>query len=145
MLPITDDRMTRFMISLEEGVELVWHAFEDMEGGEIYVKKIPSMKVTDLARAIAPNASLEYVGIRPGEKLHEQMISEEDALYSYEYPEHFKILPAIHNWHLSPGRIKDGKKVPEGFSYTSDNNSEWMGIEELQRWIAINQEKIGNI
>ena len=145
VLPITDERMTRFMISLEQGVELVWHAFGDMEGGEIYIKKIPSMKVTDLARAIAPDARLEYVGIRPGEKLHEQMVSEEDALYTYEYPEHFKILPAIHNWHLTAGRIKDGKKVTEGFSYTSDNNSEWMGTDELQRWIAINQEKIGNI
>src|SRR5690606_5687734 len=79
VLPITDSRMTRFMISLEQGVELVWHAFEDMEGGEIYVKKIPSMRVTDLARVVAPKAKLEIVGIRPGEKLHEQMIGAEDA------------------------------------------------------------------
>src|SRR5512139_2537584 len=84
-LPITDERMTRFMITLEQGVELVWHAFEDMVGGEIYVKKIPSMKVTDLARAIAPDASHKIVGIRPGEKLHEQMIGTEDALHTYEY------------------------------------------------------------
>jgi len=145
VLPITDERMTRFMISLEQGVELVWHAFGDMEGGEVYVKKIPSMKVTDLARTIAPDARLEFVGIRPGEKLHEQMIGEEDALYSYEYPEHFKILPAIHNWHLSPGRIKDGKKVAESFSYTSDNNSEWMSTRALQNWIVANQDKIGRI
>ncbi|MDR8242603.1 UDP-N-acetylglucosamine 4,6-dehydratase (inverting), partial [Acinetobacter baumannii] len=79
---ITDDRMTRFMISLEQGVELVWHAFEDMVGGEIYVKKIPSMKVTDLAAVVAPEAKQEVVGIRPGEKLHEQMISVEDAYYT---------------------------------------------------------------
>lgn len=87
VLPITDARMTRFMISLEQGVELVWQAFDDMEGGEIYVKKIPSMKVTDLATVVAPEARQEVVGIRPGEKLHEQMIGEEDAFYTYEYPE----------------------------------------------------------
>ncbi|MDH0364478.1 UDP-N-acetylglucosamine 4,6-dehydratase (inverting) [Comamonas aquatica] len=145
VLPITDDRMTRFMISLEEGVELVWHAFEDMEGGEIYVKKIPSMKVTDLARVIAPEAKQEVVGIRPGEKLHEQMISAEDALYTYEYPEHFKILPTINDWSTCPKRIKDGKKVQEGFVYTSDNNSEWMSDSDLQSWIEINREKIGSI
>lgn len=144
-LPITDDRMTRFMISLEQGVELVWHAFDDMAGGEIYVKKIPSMKVSDLARAVAPEASHKIVGIRPGEKLHEQMISEEDAYYTYEYPEHFKILPAIHNWHTTGERIKDGVRVPEGFSYTSDNNREWMSIEALQAWIRDNQAKIGAI
>jgi UDP-N-acetylglucosamine 4,6-dehydratase len=144
-LPITDERMTRFMISLEQGVELVWHAFDDMEGGEIYVKKIPSMKVTDLARVIAPEARLDYVGIRPGEKLHEQMIGEEDSFYTYEYPEHFKILPAIHNWDRDKNRIKDGSKVQEGFSYTSDNNPEWMKPAELQAWIDHNREKIGNI
>ena len=145
VLPITDERMTRFMISLQEGVELVWHAFEDMEGGEIYVKKIPSMKVTDLASVVAPDAKHEIVGIRPGEKLHEQMIGEEDALYTYEYPQHFKILPAIHSWDKDNLRIKDGKRVPEGFSYTSDNNSEWMRPEELQAWIDANSEKIGKI
>ena len=145
VLPITDDRMTRFMISLEEGVELVWHAFEDMVGGEIYVKKIPSMKVTDLARVIAPEARQEIVGIRPGEKLHEQMISAEDAYYTYEYPEHFKILPAIHSWDQDGHRIKDGKKVPDGFVYASDNNPEWMTDAQLRAWIGANSEKIGSI
>ena len=135
VLPITDERMTRFMISLEQGVELVWHAFEDMIGGEIYVKKIPSMKMTDLAKVVAPNARLEIIGIRAGEKLHEQMISAEDAHYTYEYPEHYKILPAIHEWHTDPKRIKDGIKVPEGFVYTSDNNSEWMDQAALEKWI----------
>jgi UDP-N-acetylglucosamine 4,6-dehydratase (inverting) len=143
VLPITDDRMTRFMISLEQGVELVWHAFEDMVGGEIYVKKIPSMKVTDLARVVAPECKQVVVGIRPGEKLHEQMIGTEDSYYTYEYPEHFKILPTINDWGTSPQRIKDGKKVPEGFSYTSDNNSEWMTHEELAVWIQANKYKIG--
>tara|TARA_R110000850_G_scaffold276974_1_gene421189 strand:+ start:8963 stop:9964 length:1002 start_codon:yes stop_codon:yes gene_type:complete len=145
VLPITDDRMTRFMISLEEGVELVWHAFEDMEGGEIYVKKIPSMKMIDLARVIAPDAKQEIVGIRPGEKLHEQMISAEDAYYTYEYPAHFKILPQINNWDKDANRIKDGKPVPEGFVYSSDNNLDWMTDTQLQAWIDQNHGKIGAI
>lgn len=145
VLPITDERMTRFMISLEQGVELVWHAFEDMVGGEIYVKKIPSMKVTDLARVVAPECKQKVVGIRPGEKLHEQMIGAEDAYYTFEYPEHFKILPAINEWSSSPERIKDGKKVPEGFVYASDNNAEWMTDSDLQAWINANREKIGSI
>ena len=145
VLPITDARMTRFMISLEEGVELVWHAFEDMVGGEIYVKKIPSMKMTDLARVIAPECKQKVVGIRPGEKLHEQMIGVEDAYYTYEYPEHFKILPTINEWATSPERIKDGKKVSEGFTYASDNNPEWMSDAQLQAWIDANREKIGSI
>lgn len=144
-LPITDKRMTRFMITLEQGVHLVWHAFEDMIGGEIYVKKIPSIKVTDLARAVAPDARQDFVGIRPGEKLHEQMIGEEDSFYTYEYPEHYKILPAINNWATSSDRIKDGRKVVEGFSYTSDNNPEWMSIEDLQVWLKTSQHKIGAI
>ena len=145
MLPITDARMTRFMITLEQGVELVWHAFEDMVGGEIYVKKIPSMKLIDIAHACAPDAKHEVVGIRPGEKLHEQMIGTEDAFYTYEHPEHFKILPAIHNWSADPYRIKDGKKVAEDFTYCSDNNAEWMNVESLQAWIAQNREKVGKI
>lgn len=145
VLPITDERMTRFMISLEQGVELVWHAFEDMVGGEIYVKKIPSMKVTDLGRVVAPECKQEVVGIRPGEKLHEQMIGLEDAYYTFEYSEHFKILPNINEWGTSPERIKDGKKVSEGFIYASDNNPVWMTDAELQAWIDANSEKIGSI
>lgn len=144
-LPITDERMTRFMISLEEGVDLVWHAFEDMVGGEIYVKKIPSMKVTDVARTIAPDAKHDIVGIRPGEKLHEQMIGPEDALHTYEYKDHYKILPAIHEWSKDPERINDGKLVDPNFTYSSDNNIDWMSIESLQSWISQNREKIGKI
>jgi UDP-N-acetylglucosamine 4,6-dehydratase len=144
-LPITDERMTRFMITLEQGVELVWHAFQDVVGGEIYVKKIPSIKLTDIAKAVAPEAILEAVGIRPGEKLHEQMISSEDAPYTYEYPEHFKILPAIHCWCDDPARIKDGRKTNPDFTYCSDNNTEWMAIETLREWIATNSAKIGRI
>ena len=145
VFPITDSRMTRFMISLEEGVELVWHAFDDMVGGEIYVKKIPSMKVTDLARVISPNAKQEIVGIRPGEKLHEQMIGPEDAYFTYEYPEHFKILPQIYSWSNDQKRIKNGVKVPEGFVYSSDSNQSWMSDAELQSWISANLDSIGKI
>jgi len=145
VLPITDERMTRFLITLEQGVELVWHAFKDMVGGEIYVKKIPSMKVVDLAKAVAPRAEQSIVGIRPGEKLHEQMIGPEDSYYTYEYPEHFKILPVINDWVASAERIKDGVLVPQGFEYTSDNNSQWMSIQELEAWVADNQANIGEI
>jgi UDP-N-acetylglucosamine 4,6-dehydratase/5-epimerase len=144
-LPITDNRMTRFMISLEEGVELVWHAFEDMKGGEIYVKKIPSMKVTDVALAVNDKAEQKEVGIRPGEKLHEQMIGLEDALYTYEYPGHFKILPSINDWSNDPERIGNGVKVAQDFMYCSDNNKEWMEIDTLKDWIEKNRHKIGNI
>jgi len=145
VLPITDERMSRFMITLEQGVELVWHAFEDMVGGEIYVKKIPSMMVVDLARALAPECKLEVVGIRPGEKLHEQMIGEEDSHYTFEYEEHYKILPAINNWSTSSERIKNGIKVQEGFTYRSDNNKEWMTAQELMSWVNLNIENIGKI
>ena len=144
-LPITDNRMTRFMITLEEGVGLVWEAFDDMIGGEIYVRKIPSMKVTDVAKSVSDTARQEVVGIRPGEKLHEQMIGPEDAIYTYEYPEYYKILPSINNWSKDPHRIKNGKKVPENFLYSSDNNKEWMEIYELRDWIKNNKNKIGNI
>ncbi|HEV8034494.1 UDP-N-acetylglucosamine 4,6-dehydratase (inverting) [Yoonia sp.] len=145
VLPITDTRMTRFMISLEQGVELVWDAFEDMVGGEIYVKKIPSMTVTDIARVIAPEAHHDVVGIRPGEKLHEQMIGIEDAPFTYEYEEHFKILPAINKWCEDPKRIKDGRKVTDDFSYVSDSNPNWMSDAVLSNWIAAHREKIGAI
>ena len=145
VLPITDNRMTRFMISLEEGVKLVWHAFDDMKGGEIYVKKIPSMKVTDVALAVDDKARQEEVGIRPGEKLHEQMIGPEDALYTYEYSGYFKILPSINGWSQDPDRIGKGVKVDPAFLYSSDNNKEWMEIPELKDWIEKNHNKIGNI
>ena len=144
-LPVTDPRMTRFMITLEQGVELVWHAFNDMIGGEIYVKKIPSMKVTDIAEAVAPNAEQEIVGIRPGEKLHEQMIGEEDAPSTYEYKDHYKILPVINNWSTDPLRIKSGKKVSTNFTYNSETNEKWMTIDELRLWLDANKEKLGNI
>jgi FlaA1/EpsC-like NDP-sugar epimerase len=143
VLPITSEQMTRFMITLEQGIELVWHALDDMVGGEIYVRRIPSMKVTDIARAVSVGAKQEIVGIRPGEKVHEQMIGVDDAPYTYEYPDYYKILPAIHEWSTDPARIKDGRAVPSGFSYASDTNPEWMTIDTLRAWIDQNQASIG--
>ena len=144
-LPITDERMTRFLISLNQGVDLVWHALEDMVGGEIYVRKIPSMKVTDIAEVIAPKAKHKIIGIRPGEKLHEQMISSDDASSTYEYSNYYKILPQIYKWAKDNLRIKDGKRVSEEFVYSSDKNLQWMTKSDLQKWIAQNQVYIGRI
>ena len=137
-LPITDSKMTRFMITLEQGVELVWHAMHDMVGGEIYVKKIPSMNIMDIAEAVSKSAKKTEVGIRPGEKLHEQMIGIEDAPFTVEYDSYFKILPMINNWFNSRDRIKDGVRVHPGFFYSSDNNSDWMTVNELEYWISSN-------
>lgn len=142
-LPITDPRMTRFMITLEQGVELVWRAFADMQGGEIYVKKIPSMTILDIAKAVSAEARHKIIGIRPGEKIHEQMIGSEDAPHTYEYDEYFKILPAIHGWSSDPARINGGSPVPEGFMYTSDQNAEWMPVEQLRDWIDSHRDKLG--
>ena len=135
-LPITDERMTRFMITLEQGVQLVWEAFDDMEGGEIYVRKIPSMTITDIAEAVAPGKPTEVVGIRPGEKLHEQMIGEEDAPNTYEYGDFFKILPTINTWAPATDMVKGGTKVPDDFVYTSDANTEWMTPAQLRGWMG---------
>lgn len=137
--------MTRFMISLEQGVSLVWKAFDDMHGGEIYVKKIPSIKITDLAKIIAPSASHEVIGIRPGEKLHEQMISMEDAVSTYEYDDYFKILPVINDWSADKNRIKDGKKVPEDFVYSSETNTAWVTKDDMNHWLDQNIDSLGAI
>jgi UDP-N-acetylglucosamine 4,6-dehydratase (inverting) len=145
LLPITDKKMTRFMITLEQGVNLVWHAFKDMEGGEIYVKKIPSMKVTDIASVIAPKAKYEIIGIRPGEKLHEQMISVEDSYSTYEYSDYYKILPQINDWSKDRKRIKKGNKVNKNFVYKSDTNTSWMTKTDLKKWINNNHNYIGKI
>ncbi|MDA7733961.1 UDP-N-acetylglucosamine 4,6-dehydratase (inverting) [Candidatus Pelagibacter sp.] len=145
VIPITDKRMTRFMISLDQGVDLVWHAFNDMTGGEIYVKKIPSMRVIDIAKVIAPDAKQKIIGIRAGEKLHEEMISKEDSNSCYEYSKCYKILPQINDWNKDKKRIKDGKKVAEGFIYNSVNNLKWMTTNEFKNWIYKNQNLIGKI
>ena len=136
---ITDVNMTRFMISLDEGISLVDTAFNHAIGGEIFVKKIPSMKVTDIAEAVCGTNDFNVIGIRLGEKLHEQMISSEDSLTTYEYDDYYKILPAINDWHTDPKRIGEGIKVPEGFTYSSDTNSEWMSKEELLSFLEENK------
>ena len=133
--------MTRFLITLEKGVETVWQSFQDMIGGEIYIPKIPSIKIIDLAEMIAPNNKLKFIGIRPGEKLHEEMISSDDAPQTYEYKSFYKILPLINDWNFSKKRIKNGIKVVEGFSYTSDNNKEWMNKRQILEWIELNKDK----
>jgi len=144
-LLITDERMTRFMISLDQGIDLVCHAFKDMVGGEIYVKKIPSMKVIDIAHVIAPDAKKKIIGIRAGEKLHEEMISKEDSYSCYEYPKYYKILPQINNWNKDKKRIKNGKKLLENFCYNSKDNSKWMTKIEFKNWLDKNQNLIGKI
>ena len=138
ILPITDLRMTRFMTTLEKSVEIIWFAFEDMFGGEIYVNKSPSMKVIVIAKAISPKAKQEIIGIRSGEKLHEQMISKEDSHFTYEYLNYYKILPKISEKKIKAKIIKNGKKVTEDFYYDSKNNTEWMTKKDLLNWIHKN-------
>lgn len=133
--PITNTDMTRFMISLQEGIDLVVTAFKESLGGEIYVKKIPSMKVTDVASAILGHDSVDVIGVRLGEKIHEQMISAEDSLTTYSYDGYYKILPSINNWHNDKNRIKDGVKVDEGFVYSSNNNEDWMTKSQLIKFL----------
>lgn len=131
-LTITDSRMTRFMISLEQGVNLVWKALKESEGGEIFVKKTPSMNIMDIAKTIAPEVETEAIGIRPGEKLHEVMISEEDAVFTREYDGHFIIYSRLNKL----GKLtKEGKSVEPGFSYSSQNNTQWMSSEDLASWL----------
>jgi len=145
LLPITDERMTRFMISLETGVKLVWYAFKDMVGGEIYIKKIPSIKIVDIAKVIAPKLKYKIIGIRPGEKLHEQMISSDDANSTYEYSDYYKILPKTNESGIHNLGVKNGKKVPENFNYSSNNNLDWMKRSDLKKWIEKNKKHIGKI
>lgn len=137
-LTITDPSMTRFMITLDEAVKLVWLAFKESIGGEIFVKKIPSMNIVDIANAVSSKSKIEYIGIRPGEKLHEQMIGAEDAAFTLEYSQYYKILPSIFDWHRDPQRIGAGKRQQAGFSYTSDANLHWMSKEVLKKWISEN-------
>jgi len=137
-LPITDPRMTRLMITIEQGVGLVWTALSDMLGGETYVHKIPSMRITDIAEAIAPGKPMITVGIRPGEKLHEQMIGPEDAPFTYDYGDYYKILPSINSWDQRSDSVRGGVKVPSDFSYDSETNNVWMTIEELREWASSN-------
>lgn len=131
VLPITDERMTRFWITLDQGVDFVIESLGRMRGGELFVPKLPSMRVADLARAIAPDARLESVGIRPGEKLHEQMISPDDARRTVDAGSHFVLQPDADWW--DDGALLGGAPVPEGFSYSSDTNTWWLSTDELRQ------------
>ncbi|WP_431807134.1 UDP-N-acetylglucosamine 4,6-dehydratase (inverting) [Lysinibacillus sphaericus] len=132
-LPITDERMTRFWITLDQGVQFVIDNLERMNGGEIFVPKIPSMKVTDLAKAVAPECEIEIIGIRPGEKLHEAMIMEDDARHTLEFDNYYVIQPEL-GW-FAQEQLNAGKALPDGFAYTSDNNTEWLTVEQLRQLI----------
>lgn len=143
--PITDERMTRFVISLDQGIDLVQTAFETAVGGEIFVKKIPSMKILDILKSVNPNAEHKIIGMRPGEKIHEQMIGIEDAPFTYEYNDYFKILPSINYWHEDKNRIADGRKVSGSFEYNSGTNTDWMSVSELQKWIKDNSSEISGV
>ncbi|KGA82427.1 UDP-N-acetylglucosamine 4,6-dehydratase (inverting) [Lysinibacillus fusiformis] len=129
-VPITDERMTRFWITLDQGVQFVFDSLERMHGGEIFVPKIPSMSIMDLAKAIAPDCKLEIIGIRPGEKLHEAMIMEDDARHTREFDTYYVIQPQFSWW--SRDYVTEGKSLPDGFSYTSDNNTNWLTIDDLK-------------
>lgn len=135
-LPITDFRMTRFWISLDEGVQLVIKALEESEGGETYISKIPSFKVTDLATAMAPDLKQVEVGIREGEKLHECMVPDADSLTTYEYDRNFVIFPHMEWCDLSKVDLRGGKRVEPGFVYDSGTNAEWLSVEELRELVA---------
>jgi len=133
-ITITDDRMTRFWITLEQGVKLVIDSLNLMKGGEIFIPKISSMKITDLAEALAPGAEYKVIGIRPGEKIHEILITEDEARHTSDYDDFYIIYPEKMYW---PSDFKpEGKPCPEGFRYTSDNNTQWMSIEELQKIVT---------
>ena len=130
-LPITDFRMTRFWISLTQGVELVIKALEEANGGETFISKIPSFKVTDLAQAMLPGCKMPEIGIRPGEKLHEIMVTVEDSATTYEYDKHFIVYPQV-VWNDKQKINLSGQKVEEGFSYSSGNNKEWLSVQDIQ-------------
>ena len=138
VLPITDDRMTRFNIVLEEGVQLVLYALQNMWGGEIFVPKIPSYRIIDVAEAIAPGAQIKIVGIRPGEKLHEEMITETDAANAIEFGKYFVILPSLQLWNINDFMRKfGGKPCRPGFKYQSGTNPEWLTVEQIRTLIKL--------
>lgn len=132
-LPVTDERMTRFWITLDKGVRFVLDSLERMQGGEIFVPKIPSMSIVDLARAIGPECQIDIVGIRPGEKLHEIMITQDDARHTLEYDEFYVIAPEFKWWRSG---IIGGDSVPDGFVYSSEQNEKWLSVEELKEVIG---------
>ncbi|MCM0761002.1 UDP-N-acetylglucosamine 4,6-dehydratase (inverting) [Sporomusa sphaeroides DSM 2875] len=130
-LPITDPRMTRFWITLEQGVELVFKALEESQGGETYISKIPSFSIMDLAEAMRPGAKIREIGIREGEKLHEVMITKDDSRFTYEYDKHYIICPHFDWWKIDSSVVGNGARVQEGFEYSSDLNKEWLDVDAL--------------
>ena len=134
-IPITDFRMTRFLITLPEAVDTVFYAFEEMKGSEIFIRKCYSVKITDLAKSIAPGVKMREIGMRPGEKLHEALISVDEANFTYDFDKYYKILSPLNDWDSSISRIKGGKKVSEGFTYTSDKNDFWLKENNLNQWL----------
>lgn len=131
-LPITDMRMTRFWITLEQGVELVFKALAESEGGEIYISKIPSFHISDLAEAMLPGCKIKEIGIREGEKLHEVMITKDDCRSTYEFDKHYIIYPHFEWWDESRNDRSGGKLVEDGFEYSSANNSQWLSVEQIR-------------
>jgi len=141
-ITITDERMTRFWITLEQGVRFVLRCIELMQGGEVFVPKIPSMRVTDLARAIAPECETRNVGIRPGEKLHEVLVSEDDARHTVEHEDYYAVLPAVHSWDAHEYTAENGgRPCPDGFCYCSDKNTRWLSVDELRTMAGIVEGK----
>jgi len=138
-IPITDKRMTRFWITLEQGVQFVLQNLERMQGGEIFVPKIPSMNIMDLARAIAPDCEYEFVGIRPGEKLHEVMVPEDDARQALEFAGYFIIQPTYEFWQAKSHRHNGGQPCPDGFRYSSDTNAKWLSKEDLCKMLGLSE------
>jgi len=144
-LPITDGRMTRFWITVERGAEFVIQCLDRMSGGEIFVPKIPSMKMMDLAKAIAPECEIEIIGIRPGEKLHEVLITEDDSIYTLEHDEYFVILPSFRDWSAATYLVENGgKRCVVGFSYRSDTNTQWLSLEDMRTIIGKSYEEISS-
>jgi UDP-N-acetylglucosamine 4,6-dehydratase (inverting) len=136
-LPITDASMTRFNISLDGGVDMVFHALDQAWGGEIFIPKIPSYKITEVARAIAPNIEHRVIGIRPGEKVHEEMITPSDSFYTYDMGRYFAIIPSVPNWKIEEFKASfNASLVPFGFSYNSGTNTEWVEVDELREFIV---------
>lgn len=136
VLPITDYRMTRFWITLEQGVELVFKALEESKGGETYISKIPSFRITDLAKALLPDAELKEIGIREGEKLDEVMVTKDDSRRAYEYDKHYIVYPNFEWMDLNKTLLPGGKLVEEGFEYNSGKNNVWLSVEDLKRELA---------
>ncbi|WP_379088204.1 polysaccharide biosynthesis protein [Pedobacter sp. UC225_65] len=135
-LPITDPNMTRFNISLQGGVDMVMHALFNAWGGEIFIPKIPSYKITDIAMAIGPECEHPIVGIRPGEKVHEEMMTTSDSFYTYDLGKYYTILPATHSWKLEDFKKEfNAVKVEEGFAYNSGDNTEWETVDSLRALI----------